>query len=284
MLEFPEVFTMTQQLREHVVGLKVKRVLPPAKEHKFCWYQGDPAGYDAAIKGCEITGADGFGIYVELGFDNGMKLCFNDGVNARLIRAQDAPKAYQLMIELQDESALVFTVAMYGGIILHDGGYDNEYYLKSQQAISPIEASFPAYFEQTFEQSKPTLSAKAFLATEQRFAGIGNGVLQDILFQAGIHPKQKIGSLTQGKKQGLLAATVDVLKQMAAQGGRDTEKDLFGKPGGYRTLLSKNTVAQGCPRCHGAITKEAYLGGSVYYCATCQPVPLKSKSSPIFSA
>lgn|GEM_PF-2077218 len=30
---------------------------------------------------------------------------------------------------------------------------------------------------------------KAFLATEQRIPGLGNGVLQDILWTARIHPK-----------------------------------------------------------------------------------------------
>lgn len=36
---------------------------------------------------------------------------------------------------------------------------------------------------------------KAFLAAEQRFPGIGNGVLQDILLESGIHPKRKISTL-----------------------------------------------------------------------------------------
>ncbi len=35
------------------------------------------------------------------------------------------------------------------------------------------------------------LSAKAVLATKQRIPGLGNGTLQDILFNAGIHPQKK---------------------------------------------------------------------------------------------
>ena len=57
---------------------------------------------------------------------------------------------------------------------------------------------------------------------------------------------------------------------MTEHGGRDTEKDLFGKAGGYKTMMSKNSVSCCCPVCKGEITKEAYLGGSVYYCARCQ--------------
>jgi formamidopyrimidine-DNA glycosylase len=60
------------------------------------------------------------------------------------------------------------------------------------------------------------------------------------------------------------------LSAMATQGGRDTELDLFGHPGGYKTILCKNTVNKPCPVCGITIKKEAYMGGSVYYCEKCQ--------------
>jgi formamidopyrimidine-DNA glycosylase len=63
-----------------------------------------------------------------------------------------------------------------------------------------------------------------------------------------------------------------VLQAMVSQGGRDTETDLFGQPGGYQTVLSKNTVDKPCPVCAALIKKEAYLGGSIYYCPGCQPL------------
>jgi formamidopyrimidine-DNA glycosylase len=42
-----------------------------------------------------------------------------------------------------------------------------------------------------------SLSAKAFLATEQRIPGLGNGVAQDILFTAKIHSKRKMSTLSE---------------------------------------------------------------------------------------
>ncbi len=59
---------------------------------------------------------------------------------------------------------------------------------------------------------------------------------------------------------------------MASQGGRDTELDLLGKPGGYQTILSKNTANKPCRVCGTIIRKEAYLGGSIYYCEKCQKI------------
>lgn len=46
-------------------------------------------------------------------------------------------------------------------------------------------------------------SAKAFLATKQTVPGLGNGVLQDILYHAHIHPKKKIAALTDKEKENL---------------------------------------------------------------------------------
>lgn len=97
-------------------------------------------------------------------------------------------------------------------------------------------------------------------------------MLQDILFAAGIHPKRKIGTLSDAERDNLLSCIVSVLRDMTARGGRDTEKDLFGRPGGYRVKLSKNTLTSGCPRCGGQIVKETYLGGAVYDCPSCQPL------------
>lgn len=68
----------------------------------------------------------------------------------------------------------------------------------------------------------------------------------------------------------MFQAVRQVLSAITEQGGRDTERDLYGRFGGYRTILSKKTVGTPCPACGSTIVKEAYLGGSIYYCPGCQ--------------
>ena len=114
------------------------------------------------------------------------------------------------------------------------------------------------------------ISIKAFLATEQRIPGLGNGVLQDILWNAKLHPKSKISSLNEKSLSELFKSIKYTLNEMAEKGGRDTEKDIYGKSGGYRTVLSSKNIDMLCPACGGAIIKEAYMGGSIYYCSECQ--------------
>ncbi|MDO4540280.1 MAG: endonuclease VIII [Syntrophomonadaceae bacterium] len=272
MIELPEALTIARQINEAVAGKTVARVLPPTKPHKFCWFNGDAAEYESQLQGATLLSAEGFGIYAEMSFDNGKKLAINDGVNLRLSDGSPAPRSYQLLIEFTDGMALVFTVAMYGGIVLHGGDYDNEYYRKSRGYISPFAPEFESLYRHALAAYKPTMSAKAFLATQQRFPGIGNGVSQDILLAAGIHPKRKLQTLDSAAQDKLLKSMVSVLSDMVEGGGRDTEKDIFGNPGGYITRMSNKTLDTGCPACGGPITKETYLGGSVYYCANCQPL------------
>ena len=126
------------------------------------------------------------------------------------------------------------------------------------------------YFRSLLIGTKPSLSAKAFIATEQRIPGLGNGTAQDILFTAGLHPKQKVAQLSDEALTRLYRSVVDTLQAMTDQGGRDTESDLFGWPGGYRCVLSKHTLPYPCPRCGGGIERFAYLGGHVYVCPVCQ--------------
>jgi formamidopyrimidine-DNA glycosylase len=276
MLEYPEVRVIAAQLKKSVCGAVVEKVLPPTKKHKFSWFNGDPVNYNNMIQGAKITDSTAFGIFAEIEFENGCKLCFDDGANIRLIDKDELPKDYQLAVILKDNRALVFSVSMYGGIFLHKDDFNAVYYHQSKQSFDLEGERLKNLFNEHLKD-KSGISVKAFLATEQRFPGLGNGVLQDILFCSGINPRRKISSLTEKEKEDLLYCIENVLKDMTDRGGRDTEKDLHGNAGGYRTIMSKLRMEEGCPECGGKITKEAYMGGSVYYCPNCQPMTAKTE-------
>ncbi len=274
MIELPEALILADQISRTCIGKTIKNVHGPSYVHKFTWFHGDAATYNDSLKDRQITAADAFGIYVEISLDNNYKLNFNDGINVRFLEAETkVPDRYQLLITFTDGCALVFTVAMYGGFSCHQGEFDNKYYLQSLASISPLSEAFTeAYFEELLASVKPSMNAKAFLATEQRIPGLGNGTLQDILLTCRVHPKRKIQSLSADECQAMYQAVKSVLRQMKEEGGRDTEKDLFGCSGGYQTLLSAKSYKKGCPVCGGPIDKQAYMGGSIYTCANCQPL------------
>lgn len=274
MIEIPESTTIAMQLNETVRGKKICRVITNASPHKFAFYHGDPADYNALLAGQVIGDSFGIGAMIEITAGD-RRVVLGDGANLRYYDdSGKTPSKHQLLLELDDESALVCTVQMYGAVLVFmEGTYDNKYYLVVKEKPQPLADAFDrVYFDTLRTEGSDRISAKAFLATEQRIPGLGNGVLQDILFHAGIHPKRKMGTIREIEFDRLFRSVKDTLAEMTRLGGRDTEKDLFGSAGRYRTLLSKNTVGKPCPVCATDIQKTSYLGGAVYWCPMCQPL------------
>jgi formamidopyrimidine-DNA glycosylase len=272
MLEIPETYTIAKECRDILIGKQIMGVTANYSPHKFVWFYQDPKQSENRLIGKRITDAKGFGGFVEIEAED-QRMAFSDGVNIRFLdNNSPIPEKHQLLIAFDDGSHLVCSVQMYGFLLVFsDNENPSPYYKTSREKPSPISAALTSsYFKNIMSSEAKPLSVKAFLATNQRIPGLGNGVLQDILFQAGIHPKQKIDTLSEAEQSTLYENIVSVLKTMADLGGRDTEKDLFGEYGKYQTILSSKTAHSECPHCHSEIRKESYLGGSIYYCPICQ--------------
>lgn len=272
MIELPEALNLAKQINEQLKGRTVTDVFPPSYVHKFTFFHGDPAEYNELLASRKVIGAEGYGIFVNMLFEGGVTLSFHDGASPHYEKpGAKIPEKYQLLIAFDDGSFMWFSVAMYGGIALYEGDWNNQYHRTSLESVSPLDDSYDfAMFIALIDGEKKNISAKALLATEQRIPGVGNGVLQDILFNAAIHPKRKIQSLSESERKALYDSLKSTLAAMAAKGGRDTETDLTGNKGGYVSVLSKNTLGHPCPRCGATIMKEPYMGGAVYFCPGCQ--------------
>ncbi|HEY9074931.1 MAG TPA: hypothetical protein VIO61_00205 [Anaerolineaceae bacterium] len=271
MIELPEAVVISQQITDSLGGRTITRAIANQSPHKFAWFSGDPANYNALLAGKTIQTARAVGNACEI-HASGMLLVISTPIFYHAPGAK-LPLKHQLLLELDNQGAVTCTVQMWGGLLCfpegEPGGMTD--YQVALQKPSPLSAEFTLeYFQALAVQSDQALSAKAFLATEQRIPGLGNGVLQDILWTAKIHPRRRLDQTTCREIAALYAAIRFVLSAMVEQGGRDTERDLFGNPGGYQTILSKNTVNKPCPACGETIVKEAYLGGSIYFCPACQ--------------
>jgi formamidopyrimidine-DNA glycosylase len=273
MIELPEAINIASQLDKTIKGKLITGVTAGQTPHKLAWYYGDKSSYASLLEAKTAGESHGRGALVEIEVEDA-RILFGDGVNIRFHAKNEArPAKHQLLIEFADGSALSAAVQMYGGMgAFPKGTLDNPYYKAAVEKPSPLSEAFDReHFDSIIsDPGVQKMSSKALLATEQRIPGLGNGVLQDILFNAGIHPKKKVNTFSAGDRDRLFDSVKGTLAAMSAQGGRDTEPDIFGTPGGYKTLLSKNTVGKPCPRCGTIIKKEAYMGGSIYYCDQCQ--------------
>jgi len=274
MLELPEANVFSKQLTQSVGGKIITRVTANHSPHKFAFFSGDPATYNDRLAGRKVERIEPVGGQIEWHLED-MRLVLSDRANIRYYPAGDpVPVKHQLSIEFADSSRIICTVQMYAMMwTLPTGQNDNPYYLAAKDKPNPLTDAFDAdHFDRIVADAKLNLSVKALLATEQRIPGLGNGVLQDILFNARVNPRSKVGSLGTTERTALFDSVKRTLAEMTNRGGRDTEKDIFGREGGYQTILSSKTFGKPCPGCGGVIVKQAYQGGSVYYCPNCQPV------------
>lgn len=274
MLELPEADVRSRQIRTALQGETVSRVISNAWPHKLAWFFEDPAAYETRLIGKKVTDAKPLAGQVEIYLQD-MRLVLSDGVNVRLLSSgEKEPAKHQLLLEFSSGKRLFFTVQMYGGIMaFREGENENPYYLIAADKPSPLTDEFDfAYLSDLLSREVKNPSMKALLATGQRIPGLGNGVLQDILYNAGLHPKRKLSSLSESEVIKLFNSIKNTLSEMTVLGGRDIEKDIYGDAGRYQSKLSQRTVNLPCSQCKDLIRKESYMGGSIYYCPTCQPL------------
>jgi Formamidopyrimidine-DNA glycosylase len=275
MLELPEAITMAAQINSTVNEKRIVNVIAAHTPHKFAWFYDDPTKYKELLAGKTIGKACGYGGFVEIQAGDAAIL-IGDGVGLRYHDIQaKRPVKHQLLIEFEDDSALSGTVQMYGGLwCFPQGDMENPYYQVAKEKPSPLSNKFnKSYFDRLISAEEvQKLSCKAFLATEQRIPGLGNGVLQEILYNAQTHPKKKVNEFSAEERERLFKSIKETIAEITELGGRDTEKNLFGHAGGFTTRASKNTAGKPCPRCGNAIIKGTYLGGSIYFCRECQPI------------
>lgn len=277
MIEAPEALYLSEQLNRTIRGKQITDVIAAYTPHKFTWYEGDPETYPDRLAGTTVCEAAARGGMVDVLLSPGKHLLFTDGANLRYYGpGEKLPAKHQLLIGFEDQSCIVVSVRMYGALCCFpDNAWEAPlaaYYESAKQKPQVLSEAFTReYFRELIREEKmQKKTAKAFLATGQTIPGLGNGVLQDILYHARIHPKTKIAAIPETQRERLYDCIRTTLREIYAAGGRNTETDLFGANGKYVPYLSKDTAGQPCPRCGEPIRKENFLGGSIYYCSECQ--------------
>ncbi|MBP3610304.1 MAG: endonuclease VIII [Lachnospiraceae bacterium] len=272
MLELPESYTIANQINEHLKGKIISYIELLHTPHRFAWVKCGQDGFEELLEGQTIEAARHQGGILEIDTEDSM-LLLSDGSYPKYYEDKKKfPKNHQLAVYFDDDTAMFVSIQMYGFLMVFPKGQCEEgYYISSSTKPDPLTEEFSyEYFKSLYPANGKKLSAKAFLATEQRIPGLGNGVLQDILWDAGINPRFDMANATEEDVQTLYTSVRKILREMCDGGGRNTEKTLFGEKGGYVTQLSKNSLHEPCMRCGYEIHKAAYMGGTVYFCEHCQ--------------
>ncbi|MDX2375596.1 bifunctional DNA-formamidopyrimidine glycosylase/DNA-(apurinic or apyrimidinic site) lyase [Microbacterium sp. LRZ72] len=134
----------------------------------------------------------------------------------------------------------------------------------------------PAFDDRAFAAAlaRTSSAVKRVLLDQGVVSGIGNIYADEALWAARIHPAAPGRSLATRAVGRLLAETRAVLHKALAEGGTSFDAQYVNVNGqaGY-FAHSLNVYGRGgepCPRCGGAIRREAFMNRSSHYCPRCQ--------------
>ena len=122
-----------------------------------------------------------------------------------------------------------------------------------------------AAFERVLSARKGDI--KSLLMDQSALAGIGNIYSDEILFQAGIHPKTKIDRLGVDARERLFRQIKRVL-ETAIECGSGAELNTDALPRSF--LLRQRRKGGHCPRCGDEVATAKFSGRTAYYCPHCQ--------------
>jgi formamidopyrimidine-DNA glycosylase len=105
---------------------------------------------------------------------------------------------------------------------------------------------------------------------QSKVAGIGNVYIQDILFQARLHPNRPIAKMSEDERFALYQAIVTNLAGATRLGGLAFEKDLYNRGGGFRDFLVGYREGKPCPKCGTVIQKIRAGATASFICPRCQ--------------
>jgi formamidopyrimidine-DNA glycosylase len=114
---------------------------------------------------------------------------------------------------------------------------------------------------------------KNTFTNQEFFASIGNAYLDEILWEARLHPHRKRSTMNDQDIHGLYQAINAILDRSCAIVDEIVQYEGLGKKAEWREHLSVHRKAgEPCPRCGTLIKGQARSGSETNYCVQCQPL------------
>jgi formamidopyrimidine-DNA glycosylase len=275
MFEYPEFAMLARQMNDTLQGKKIRSGQLGNSPHKFVWYNRSHDEFERLTQGKTVGEARAKGKWLFVPLEPGYVLLLGECGGKVLYHPPESrlPKKYHLYITFEDGSFLTATTQMWGAMELYEQGEEQERQYVKGMRTTPAEPEFTLdYFRALIDDpaTGEKRTAKGLLTQDQLIPGLGNAIAQDILFRARLSPKSRVADLSTDQTQALYRAIVHTVREVTEQGGRYDEVDLYGQRGGYERIMDKNALDRPCPECGGDVKKIQYLGGSCYFCPSCQ--------------
>ena len=269
MPELPEIHHLARQMHR---ALRGRRIVGVEVRQPKC-LNVPPRRFAALLTGKTIdrVASRGKWIFAHLAPDATLLVSLGMGGDL-LLHAPGAPLPgrYQIRIGFDDRSCVTIGFWWFGYAHAVPDGRLSTHRMTADLGLNPLDRSefTAARFDALLDGRRGAI--KALLMDQHRIAGIGNVYIQDILFQAGLHPDRPIPQITAAERRRLHRAIAGNLAAAAKRGGLAYEKDLYDRPGGIKRFRVGYRPGEPCPRCGAKIRKIRSGATASFICPRCQ--------------
>ncbi|MFF8726529.1 Fpg/Nei family DNA glycosylase [Streptomyces sp. NPDC015171] len=271
MPELPEVEALTDFLTEHLVGLRVVRVLPVAVSVLKTY---DPPV--TAVEGAGVTAVHRYGKFLDIETDGGLHLVTHLARAGWLHwkdRLPDGPPK-------PGKGPLALRVALETGegFDLTEAGTQKRlavYVVRDPHEVPGIARLGPDPLADDFDEGRfaallkgERRRLKGALRDQSLIAGVGNAYSDEILHAAKMSPFKLAASLTLDETHRLYEALRTTLTEAVERSrGVAASRLKKEKKSGLRV---HGRTGEPCPVCGDTIREVSFSDSSLQYCPTCQ--------------
>ena len=267
MPEIPELEHVSGVLRERlggrrIAGVEVSRPIVirlPREE------------FEAGLSGARLEDVRRSGKFLLFEFDRATTMAVAPMLTGRFQWTGDAKAHARTCFTLEFEGDLAIRYI--------DERFLGKVYLVPSERLDTV----PVLSEQGPDALDPALTEEAFLQRLRRYrgqvknvlvnakfvAGIGNAYVDEILFEAGVHPFTAVKDLSAERRAGLHRAMVSVLGWASERAAEEIGERIDRKPRDFLRVHRKGGEA--CPKCGGAISEVSPNRRVTSFCRACQP-------------
>jgi formamidopyrimidine-DNA glycosylase len=271
MPELPEVETIKEDLRGLVVGSKIGRaqVLDPSLVE-----QSSTEEFAERLEGVDITGARRRAKHLIVKLDTGDSLVFQLKIGGQLLLVPpvgEPETALMLVLHLDGDRRL---------FLRDETGFTRARLLDAGELEDRLSSLGPEPLEEGFEWDylprkigSRRAQIKPLLLDQKVVSGIGNIYVDEILYDARLHPRRKANTLSEGEWKGLYDAIRSNLVAGVEHRGTTVRlfRDVLDRPGDHQNHLRVfEKHGQPCPDCDGEVVREKVSGRPSHFCPECQ--------------
>ncbi|WP_029035007.1 Fpg/Nei family DNA glycosylase [Salinimicrobium terrae] len=257
MPELPEITLFRNYVTETSLNKTIKKIEFPDAS----LLQSPASKFQKELKGQQLKKAERLGKYLGISTSGNASLIFHFGMTGKLeyYANQDPPKYSKMIIHFEDDYRLAYTCRRkLGKIFLAEDL--QKFQEENEIGKDALELSEKEFLELLEEK---TGSIKGVLMDQHMMAGIGNVYSDEMLYQAGIHPKSKTNKISASEKKKLYKKLRSVLEMAIKKEGVRKE---FPKS----WLIQHREDGEDCPKCDGKVKQIKVSGRSTYFCPSCQ--------------